>query len=616
MNLIQHRAVLPVVIMAIVVAVLGTLLVSSQFVFGQEDPTGCTAAGSGTLIETRDAEGNNVTRVSHGDQIFYTVSLSIPELREGQACNFSGGRLSVVLPNGDTVEVAGYEGRPEIPLVSVGAVFAGPEVPYTVDQTDAVNSVLEIRASYDNGSSHSVPEGETRPPQRGGGSNHVLMVDPAIQIQINPPTQVVYRGGSAGFDITVANNGGFELSGVAVESSLTDECTRELGILAVGASETYSCSYVPDEDATHEVTVRGQIIGGVPATQAEVEDSSSAEVVVATILATIDLTPDLQQVRVGNNAVITVVLHNPSLADLTDVTVTVPAAPECDNVVGPLAIDQSITYECEPSLPQGTHEITGTVMGEADGIDTTPTSDTVIVEVFALGLYILKEPDERTIHKGDSAQFTITIGNGGDSSLSSVIVTDILSPDCSRAEGELLDLDPGDIQTYECESPQLEDGIINEIDVVATAPDGDSVDASASAVVNLIKPATALQITTTDGLNLRIMVNVLTITEANLGDDPLTDPYVEIDTLGTRIDKDSPEFVGGDTSDDGILDPGEVWEWRLVTVTVVGEGLFLPEGSTVATYQATGHGTDSLGADVTFPASLTERDTVDVPIFN
>ena len=86
--------------------------------------------------------------------------------------------------------------------------------------------------------------------------------------------------------------------------------------------------------------------------------------------------------------------------------------------------------------------------------------------------------------------------------------------------------------------------------------------------------------------------------------------------MGRRLDLDSPEFIGGDESDDGIMEPGEVWEWRLVTVAIVGDGLLLPTGSTSVSYEATGHGTDSLGADVTFPAVLTERDTLELPIGN
>ena len=235
------------------------------------------------------------------------------------------------------------------------------------------------------------------------------------------------------------------------------------------------------------------------------------------------------------------------------------------------------------------------------------------MQVFALGLYIEKEPVEPTIHKGDSATFTITIGNPGGSALSDVQVTDVLSPDCSR---ELDGVASDETITYECSSEELQEGFENTIDVEGTAPDGGLVNASASAMVEIISPTTVIEFSQTDSMVLRVIVNVLTITDTNTGDVALTEPYVMVEPIGRRLDLDSPEFIGGDDLDDGIMDPGEVWEWRLVTVAIVGDGLLLPTGSTSVSYEATGHGTDSLDVDVTWPAVLTERDTLELPIGN
>ena len=58
---------------------------------------------------------------------------------------------------------------------------------------------------------------------------------------------------------------------------------------------------------------------------------------------------------------------------------------------------------------------------------------------------------------------------------------------------------------------------------------------------------------------------------------------------------------------DGILDPGETWEWRLVIVSVAGDALVLAsDAPQVVGVTATGHGTDPLGGDITFPAFATE----------
>lgn len=94
----------------------------------------------------------------------------------------------------------------------------------------------------------------------------------------------------------------------------------------------------------------------------------------------------------------------------------------------------------------------------------------------------------------------------------------------------------------------------------------------------------------------------LTIAEENTGDDPLTNPFVELAPLGLTLDETSAEFTGGDNGN-GVLDPGEIWTWD-VTDTPAGD----------TTYTATGHGTDSTGADVTFPDFPDEQDAVSVTV--
>ena len=112
------------------------------------------------------------------------------------------------------------------------------------------------------------------------------------------------------------------------------------------------------------------------------------------------------------------------------------------------------------------------------------------------------------------------------------------------------------------------------------------------------------------------MVQVLTITESNIGDSPLTGVYVDVEPSNVRLTADSKEFIGGDDLGDGILDPGETWEWRLVIVSVAGDTLVLASDAQVVDVTATGHGTDPLGGDITFPAFTTEQDTLEVPIMN
>lgn len=100
----------------------------------------------------------------------------------------------------------------------------------------------------------------------------------------------------------------------------------------------------------------------------------------------------------------------------------------------------------------------------------------------------------------------------------------------------------------------------------------------------------------------------LTVTEANTGDVPLTSPSVVLDPplSVSPLIKTSLSFVDGDPANAGVLDPGETWRWVISGVVV----------SSTTTYQATGHGLDPTGADVTFTTGYTaERAEVTVDVF-
>ena len=89
---------------------------------------------------------------------------------------------------------------------------------------------------------------------------------------------------------------------------------------------------------------------------------------------------------------------------------------------------------------------------------------------------------------------------------------------------------------------------------------------------------------------------------------------MEVQPNGVILTKDSVEFVGGDIGDDGIMDVGETWEWRLVTVALAGNAVFLSGDATSIGFEAIGHGIDQLGGDVTFPGDMEERGTIEIPI--
>ena len=660
MSLIQRNAVPLFILLAVITVGAGVLLSRSPFAFGEE-PVGCNVSTVGISILATDASGATVVETYHGATVNYQVILSIPELPAGDvACNYSAGTLSVTLPDGTEQVVAGTEETGgDIPTIQVGSPFSASPIAYVVNQGDATNRELNASATYAGGSSDSVPAGETRPATGSSIGNTVRITPPSIDIEMLPDTtvdgtQLVYLGESAVFDITITNTGGFALSNVSVVDERSPDCVRDFATLAVGASENYQCSVKPGNNFINEATAIGEVVGGVPAEQSQVQDTDTSEVQVESVAIAITIQPDLQRVRIGNTATFTVTVDIPGTTGLDNVSVSVPVVPNCDRSFGTLAAAAQEAYSCtvsadpevEGSLPQGTNTVNASATGEVPGLSTLTASDDAVVEVFALDLWITIDPEERTIRSGDYAAFTITVGNFGDTALTDVVITNDLVPEC---DSTYVVLDPGAEEVYECESGALSEDITDTATVDAVAPDDGAVSASDSANVIILRPSTAVGLEELNTTILRLVVQTLKVTETNDGDSALTNICVELDTTGTILPltheepeammegeamegelvadhcagsdpdivvltRDSVEYVTGDVGDDGIMDIGETWEWRVITVGIAGNFVPLAEDALNMNFVAVGHGTDSLGDDITFPGDAEELGEIDIPI--
>ena len=663
MSLIQRNAVPLLILLAVIAVGVGVLLSRGPSAALGEEPAGCNVSTVGISILTTDADGATVTETYHGATITYQVILSIPELPAGDtACNYGGGELSITLPNGEATVVADDDatttGIPSIPTIQVGSPFTARAVQYTVNQGDAINRELTARADYSGGASDSVPEGEAKPEALGAISNTVRIQPPSIAIVKDPgEVQLVYLGESAIFDITVTNTGGFALSNVSVLDDRAPDCARDFATLAVGASENYQCSVKPGNGFINEATVIAEVVGGVPPEQSQLSVSDTSEVQVESVAISVDIEPELQRVRIGNTATFTITVDIPGSTALNNVNVSVPLAPDCDRSLGTLDADAQEVYTCtvsadpeaEVNLEQGTHTVTATASGEVPGLSTLTSSDDAVVEVFALDLWISIDPEDQTIRSGDYAAFTVTVGNFGDTELTNVVITNDLVPEC---DGSFASLTAGAEESYDCESSAQTENITNTAVVDAIAPDEGPVSASDSANVTILRPSTAVGLEEVNTTILRLVVQTLRITETNDGDSALTNVCVELDTTGNILPlvheepdammegeamegeegeliadpcagsnpdiivltRDSIEYVAGDEGNDGIMDVGETWEWRVVTVGIAGNYVPLAEDALNMRFVAVGHGTDELGSDVTYPADAEELGEIDVPI--
>ena len=615
MKLSQSRAIPLVILVAILAAATAMFMFSGQSVSGHNAPADCNTANNvGLTIIILDENGDVITTTAHGSMVTYQVILSIPELPSDKiACNFEGGQVTITLPNGEAQNVAGFDGTPEVGLIARGSIAVLAGVSYTVDQTHATNSALTATASYFGGVVHSGEDDTAHPTISATASGFIYLKPPSIAIAIDRDTQNVYEGGDADFRVTVTNDGDLELTNIQIVDSMETDCERSFEILAVGDSTEFDCDMSPAQSGDNEFTVTAAVVAGVTEDMSSVRDTATSTITIEDVAIEVEIVNETPRVRVGNPSSFTITVNNPNTTGLVDVTVAVAAATECDRQIGAMEAGSTEAYVCASQFDAGTTPVTALARGTVVEIGDLTDSATVDAIVFELDLTIEKTADQYTINSGDSVSFTVKVNNYGNTDLIDVVVDDQdLSPGCDMALGTL------ESQTefeYQCESIPLEDDTGDmEITVTGIAPDGGPVTHSATVAISVFHPSTIVVVEEIDTTVLRLVVQVLTISETNNGDSPLTDVYVDVMPSETRLTADSKEFIGGDDSGDGILDPGETWEWRMVIISVAGDHVVVASDAGTIDVTATGHGTDQLGGDITFPSYATEQHTLAIPI--
>ena len=655
MSLIQRNAVPLFILLAVIVVGVGVLLSRSPFASGQE-PVDCDTSAVGISISITNGSGRSVAVVSHGDIIGYTVNLSIPELPVGEiACNYTGGVLAVTLPNGEQVPLAGTDDTDVIPTIQVGSVYTAPRVAYTVNQNDGVqnasgNVELSARVDYSGGTTFSPVGGEEAAASQ---SKLVRMTPPSIVIEVTPAgnpgadTQTVYQGQEALFEITVTNTGGFELSDITVTDALAPDCNTTIAILGVGESTApYICGVIPDSSLTNEAIVTAKATAkdssGVPV-EIEATNSDTSEVVFGEVAVGITINPAAQVVRTGTDAAFNITVTTPSVTALNDVNVTVVRVdgdggsfdvPECGREFGSVAADgEASPYSCSAILPLGRSTVTATVSGTLPGTaEPLPAaSASADVQVIAPGLAIVATSGAETVRglptvrKGQAAPLAIAVYNNGDSTLFNLSVASSVgypeAQNCDRNLSNLGQLDAGESISAQCSTGNLGTKTDFVFNVTATARDDSEERADSEPVtVDILDPSTAIGLSEHNTVVLRLVVQTLTVTETNDGDSPLKDVKVELQSNGVvplsrePLTRDSMEYVGGDLNGDAILDPGETWEWRVVTVSVAGDVVLLSGDALNLELTAIGYGVDELDGVVTHPGDVEELSTIEVPI--
>jgi uncharacterized repeat protein (TIGR01451 family) len=173
--------------------------------------------------------------------------------------------------------------------------------------------------------------------------------------------------------------------------------------------------------------------------------------------------------------------------------------------------------------------------------------------VLSSSISILKQPATQQIDSGSAATFKITVTNTGETRLTNVKVTDLLSPDCDKTIGALA---AGAKVTYTCTKANVTAAFTNVAVATGKTPSGGTVTSRDSAKVNVTAPfkppapPTHPKITIVKNPKSQTVDNggtaVFTITVTNSGDVKLLMVNVS-DPTSPQCNKKIGELDPGDT---------------------------------------------------------------------
>ena len=219
------------------------------------------------------------------------------------------------------------------------------------------------------------------------------------------------------------------------------------------------------------------------------------------------------------------------------------------------------------------------------------TADLTVNSPPITDLRITKTPDLQTVDSGQTASFTISLRNEGETTITSLSVDDPLTPDCDRTSG-IPDLLPVDSFSYTCQTDPLIGGFVNLATVIGLVGET-PIEGSDTAQVNVVTPEIGITKTPdTQSVNPGEKAT-FTIKIVNNSSSTLTSISVE-DPLTS-----SCERLAGTLAD---LAPGEMLDY-----TCEAEDLFA-DLTNVATASADGVDpvSDSVSVDVIAPVEISK----------
>ncbi|MFC2078075.1 hypothetical protein ACFLTM_04630 [Candidatus Bipolaricaulota bacterium] len=443
--------------------------------------------------------------------------------------------------------------------------------------------------------------------------------NPALSLAKAVDRAIVRPGAVVTYSYVVTNAGDVPLSSIGVSD---DQCgtvapvsvggfntgdSNQDGLLNPDESWEFRCATAVSEDVTNTATAAAISPASVPVESAP--DTEFVDVIHPGIV--IAKLPASQEVLVGDDAAFTITVTNSGDVDLTNVTVSDPAAPGCSRSYAVLAAGESETYTCTQTITADVINVASATAEDPNGDSVTALATASVDAVHAPGLSVEKTgPASAAV--GETILYSFSVRNddvaGDGSPIQSILLSDSLTAFPTFLGGDdgngLLEV--GEVWTYEATytvQPTDPDPLTNTADVEGRDLDADPVLANDDHPID-VSYAPALGIEKI-GPSSASVGSTITYTYNVTNDDTIDDgsPISDVsvsDSLGFPV-----AYFSGDDGD-GLLETGETW-------TFTGSYVVQPADDEPLANTGTARGVDGDGDAVDATDSHTVVDVLHAP---
>jgi uncharacterized repeat protein (TIGR01451 family) len=307
--------------------------------------------------------------------------------------------------------------------------------------------------------------------------------DPDIEI-VKSADQVIEPGDTATFTIKVTNTGNVTLTSVTVDDPLASDCDDNLGSMAPGDVETYTCT----ESNVQSGFVNEATVTGTPPDGPDVDDSDTAEVELAEITITKTVLSDLPLIQ-GDLVQFEITVVNTGEVRLRSTRVIDRAEAACARSASQvrsmlnskgfpvgtwLGVGESFTYECADEVAETFTNVAKARGRSQSGLWVQDTDDATVTVVDPA----IRIEKTATPLGGGVVEFHIRVENIGDQALKLTEIDDPLADVCSRSRSEVrallnqkgnkvgATLGVGESFEYDC-FVEISEGFTNTVTVMA-----------------------------------------------------------------------------------------------------------------------------------------------------